>query len=144
MAQAMCTSFKVELLKGQHNFSAAGGHAFNIALFKAAAALGAGTTVYGATNEVGNTGSYSAGGLALTNVDPSSSGTTAMATFSANPSWSNVTFTDCTQALIYNTNGGNNRAVAVLDFGGNQVVTAGTFTINLPPVTSTTALLRFL
>lgn len=144
MTQAMCTSFKVELGKAQHNFSASGGHAFKIALYKAAATLGEATTAYSATNEVGNSGTYSAGGLALTNVDPSSSGTTGMITFGANPQWNNVTFTDCTQALIYNTNGGFNRAVAVLDFGGNQAVTAGTFTINLPSATSTTALLRFI
>ena len=144
MTQAMCASFKVELGRALHDFTATTGHAFKIALYKAAATLGATTTVYSVTNEVGDTGSYAAGGLALTNVTPSSSGTTAMITFGASPQWTGVTFTDCTQALIYNTNGGQNRAVAVLDLGGNQAVTAGTFTINLPTVTPTTALLRLL
>ena len=97
------------------------------------------TTVYSATNEVASA-NYTAGGFTLTNVDPSVSGTTAMATFSANPSWTNVTFTT-SQALIYNDSQ-SDKAVAVLDFGGNQTVTAGTFTINLPSVTASTALLR--
>lgn len=139
MTQAMCTSFKKELFFAQHNFAASGGHAFKVALFTSSATLDATTTAYSATNEVSSAG-YTAGGFALTNVDPSISGTTAMCTFSANPSWAGVTFTT-SQALIYNTSA-SNKAVAVLDFGGNQTVTAGTFTINLPAVTSTTALLR--
>jgi len=144
MTQALCTSFKLEMLKAQHNFLASGGHVFKIALFKAARTLNAGTTVYTSTDEVGASGTYSAGGFQLTNVDPSADGTTGMVTFSGNPQWTGVTFTDCTQALIYNTNGGSNRAVAVLDFGGNKAVTAGTFTINLPSATATTALMRFI
>ena len=144
MTQALCTSFKVEMLKAQHNFAAAGGHAFKVALFKAAKVLNAGTTVYNNSDEVAASGTYVAGGFPLTNVDPSADGTTGMVTFSGNPQWTGVTFTDCTQALIYNTNGGFNRAVAVLDFGGNQAVTAGTFIINLPSATATTALLRFI
>jgi len=146
VTQALCTSFKLEMLKAQHNFAASGGHTFKIALAKAGVVLSASTSNYSAlgANEVGNTGTYSAGGLILTNVDPSADGTTGMVTFSGNPQWTGVTFTDCTQALIYNTNGGSNLAVAVLDFGGNQAVTAGTFTINLPSATATTALLRFI
>ena len=143
MTQALCTTFKVEMLQTQHNFAAAG-HTFKIALFKAARVLDAGTTAYTSTNEVANSGTYSAGGFTLTNVTPSADGTTVMVTFGGNPQWTGVTFTDCTQALIYNTNGGFNRAVAVLDFGGNQAVTAGTFIINLPSATATTALLRFI
>jgi hypothetical protein len=139
MAQAMCTSFKVELLKAQHNFLASGGHTFKFALFTSSATLDATTTAYSATNEVSSV-NYTAGGFTLTNVDPSSSGTTALTTFSANPTWSNVTFT-ASQALIYNTSA-SNKAVAVLDFGGSQPVTAGTFTVNIPSATSTTAILR--
>ena len=145
MTQALCTSFKLEMLKAQHNFAASGGHTFKIALAKAGVVLSASTSNYSAlgANEVGNTGTYSAGGLTLTNVDPSADGTTGMVTFSGNPQWTGVTFTDCTQALIYNFSQ-SNKAVAVLDFGGNQAVTAGTFTINLPSATATTALLRFI
>lgn len=139
MSQAMCTSFKQELFGAVHNFLAAGGHTFKIALFTSTATLDASTTAYSATNEV-SSANYTAGGFTLTNLDPTVSGTTAMVSFAANPSWSNVSFTT-SQALIYNFSQGN-KAVAVLDFGGNQTVTAGTFTINLPSVTATTALLR--
>ena len=145
MAQALCTSFKLEMLKAQHNFAASGGHTFKIALAKAGVTLNASTANYSAlgANEVGNSGTYAAGGLILTNVDPSADGATAMVTFSGTPQWTGVTFTDCTQALLYNSSQ-SGKAVAVLDFGGNQAVTAGTFTINLPSATATTALLRFI
>jgi hypothetical protein len=135
----MCTSFKVELLKATHNFSASGGHTFKCAVYTPTATLDHATTTYSATDEV-SSGGYTAGGFTLTNSEPSASGTTAMATFSANPTWAAVSFT-ASQALIYNTSMGN-KAVAVLDFGGSQTVTIGSFEITLPPVTSTTALLR--
>ena len=143
MTQALCTSFKIEMLKAQHNFAASGGHTFKVALFKAAKVLNAATTAYNSTDEVPATGTYAAGGFELTRVDPSADGNTAMVTFSGNPQWTGVTITDCTQALIYNSSQ-SGKAVAVLDFGGNQAVTAGTFTINLPSATATTALLRFI
>lgn len=139
MTQAMCTSFKVEVLKAQHNFSASGGHVFKFALYTAAATLDHTTTTYSATNEVSSSG-YTPGGFTLTNVEPSSSGTTAMCTFSTNPAWTTVTFT-ASQALLYNSSV-SNKAVAVLDFGGSQSVLAGDFTVTLPAVTATTALLR--
>jgi hypothetical protein len=141
VTQAMCTSFKKELFTATHNFAASGGHAFKAALYTPTATLDASTTAYSATNEVSSAG-YTAGGFALTNVDPSTSGTTAISTFSANPTWTGVTFST-NQALIYNTTA-SNKAVAVLDFGGTQTVTAGTFTINLPPATASAALLRLL
>ena len=100
MSQAMCTSFKTELFSATHNFNASGGHTFKMALFTASATLDATTTAYSATNEVSSV-NYTAGGFTLTNVNPSSSGTTAMCTFSANPSWGSVTFS-ASQALIYN------------------------------------------
>ena len=139
MTQAMCTSFKKELFTATHNFAAAGGHTFKMALYVAAATLDATTTAYSASNEASGAG-YSAGGFTLTNVDPSTSGTTAMVTFSANPTWTSATFS-ASQALIYNTSA-SNKAVAVLDFGGTQTVTVGDFVVTLPAVTSTTALLR--
>lgn len=139
MTQAMCTSFKKELFSAEHNFNASGGHAFKIALFTAAATLNAATTVYDTPNEASGTG-YTAGGFALTNVNPSISGTVAMVTFAVNPLWVSASFS-ASQALIYNTSAGN-KAVAVLDFGGTQTVAAGDFMINFPAVTPTTALLR--
>ena len=139
MTQAMCTSFKVELFQAVHNFKASGGHQFKCALFTSSATLGASTTAYSATNEVVHA-NYTAGGFSLVNVDSSSSGTTAMQSFATNPTWSSVTFT-ASQALIYNATQ-SNKAIAVLDFGGSQSVVNGTFTINLPTVTASTALLR--
>lgn len=139
MTQAMCTSFKKELFTATHNFAAAGGHSFKFALYTPSATLDAATTAYSTLNEVSSSG-YTAGGFALTNVDPSQSGTTAMCTFAANPTWSGVTFTT-SQGLLYNDSQ-SDRAVAVFDFSGSQMVTAGTFTITLPSVTPTTALLR--
>lgn len=135
----MCTSFKRELFAAVHNFNAAGGHTFKAALFTGAAVLDASTTAYSASNEVASAG-YSAGGLALTNVDPAQSGTTAYVSFAANPQWVGVTFS-ASQALVYNASA-SNKAVAVLDFGATQMVTAGVFQINLPPAGPNTALLR--
>jgi hypothetical protein len=139
MTQAMCTSFKKELFEGAHSFLVSGGHTFKIALFTTAATLNEATTVYSSTDEAAGT-NYVAGGFTLVNVNPSVSGTTAMVTFSTNPTWSGATFS-ASQALIYN-NSASNKAVAVLDFGGTQTVSAGDFVITIPAVTSTTALLR--
>lgn len=139
MTQAMCTSFKKELFEAAHNFLASGGHVFKFALFTSAATLDAATTAYSATNEASGTG-YTAGGFTLTNVNPSTSGTTAMCTFSANPTWTGASFS-ASQALIYNTSA-SNKSVSVLDFGGTQTVTVGDFVVTIPAVTSSTALLR--
>jgi VCBS repeat-containing protein len=140
ISQAMCTSFKKELFMAVHNFSASGGDTFNMALYSSSASLDATTTAYSSTNEVPNGSGYTTGGLALTNTDPTTSGTTAMATFSANPQWTAASFTT-RGALIYNVTQ-SNKAVAVLDFGGDQTVSSGTFTVNLPAVDATHALLR--
>jgi hypothetical protein len=139
MTQAMCTSFKVELFKAQHNFSASGGHTFKFALYTPSATLDSTTTAYSATNEVTST-NYTAGGFTLTNVDPSSSGAVAMCSFSSNPTWTTVSFT-ASQGLLYNSSA-SNKAVAVFDFGGSQTVTVGDFVVTLPAVAPTTALLR--
>lgn len=141
MTQAVCTSFKSELLTAVHNFAASGGHTFKMALYTSAATLGASTTAYSATNEASGAG-YSAGGTTLTNVDPSTSGTVVMLTFGANPTWPSASFA-ASQGLIYNSSV-SNKAVMVLDFGGTQTVTSGEFVVTLPAVTSTTALLRLL
>jgi hypothetical protein len=139
----MCTSFKDELLEGVHDFRSSGGDTFKIALYTSSATLDATTTAYSATNEVANSGSYSAGGGALTNISPTTSGTTAFTDFD------DISFTSATitarGALIYNstpTHTYTNPAVAVLDFGGDKISTAGTFTIQFPAATSTEAIIR--
>lgn len=140
MAQAMCTSFKQQLFAGRHDFTA-GGHNFRIALFTGAVVLDASTAKYSTTGEVVSPG-YSAGGAALVNVSPTVSGTTVMVTFGNNPTWTGVTFTT-SQALIYNYSQSGD-TIAVFDFGGGQSVVNGTFTITMPLVSPTTALIRLI
>lgn len=136
----LCTSFKTELLKGVHNFSASGGDTFKLALYTNSASFDAATTAYTATNEVGNSGSYSAGGGTLTNVNPTSSGTTAFLDFD------DVSFTSATitarGALIYNSSAAGNPVVAVLDFGSDKTSTTGTFTIQFPTADASNAIVR--
>ena len=138
ISQAMCTSFKVELMQALHNFTNGTGNAFKIALYTSAATLGAGTTAYSATNEVSGTG-YTAGGNTLTNVTPTSSGTTAFTDF-ADTTWSSATIT-ARGALIYNSTN-SNRAVCVLDFGADKSSTNGDFTVVFPTADATNAIIR--
>ena len=135
----LCTSFKVELLKGIHNFSASGGDTFKIALYTSSATLDASTTAYSATNEVSGSG-YTAGGNTLTNVDPTSSGTTAFLDFD-DTTWSTATIT-ARGALIYNSSAVGNPAVAVLDFGADKTSTAGDFTVVFPTADASNAIVR--
>lgn len=138
----MCTSFKQQLLEGKHNFRS-GGHTFNLALFTSSATLGAATTDYAATNEASGTG-YSAGGQALSNVNPTTSGTTAFTDF-ADLTFSTATIT-ARGALIYNTTteggSGTTDAVIVLDFGADKTSTAGDFTIQFPTADASNAIIR--
>ena len=136
----MCTSFKVELMQGVHNFTASTGDAFKLALYNNSASFTAATTAYTATNEVGASGSYSAGGGTLTNVTPISSGTTAFTDF-ADLSFTSATIT-AYGALIYNDTAAGNPAVCVLDFGGAKTSTAGTFTIIFPTADASNAIIR--
>lgn len=146
LTQAMCTSFKTELLTGTHNFTNGTGNTFKIALFRATASIvgtyGAATTNYsdvtGNSDEASGSG-YSAGGNTLTNVTPTSSGTTAFTDFD-NTTWSTATIT-ASGALIYNSSA-SNAAVAVLDFGGDKTSTAGDFTIVFPSANATDAIIR--
>jgi hypothetical protein len=138
ITQAICTSFKQELMEGLHDFNASGGNAYKIALYTSSATLDATTTVYSATNEISGTG-YTAAGAALTNIDPTTSGTTAYLDFS-DVSWTSASFT-CAGAVIYNTTNGN-RTVAILNFGGDQTVAAGTFTIQMPTADASNAIIR--
>ena len=139
ITQAMCTSFKKELLEAGHNFKNSGGSAFKLALFTSSATLGASTTAYSTTNEVSGTG-YSADGSALTRVDPSTSGTTALTDF-ADLTFSTATIT-ANGALIYNDDASNDAAVIVLAFGGDKTSTAGDFTIQFPTADASNAIIR--
>lgn len=136
----MCTSFKVELLKGVHDFTNGTGDTFKLALYDNSAAFNASTTAYTASNEVGASGTYSAGGGALTNVTPTSSGTTAFTDF-ADISFTSATIT-AYGALIYNDTEAGDPAVCVLDFSGAKTSTNGTFTIIFPTADSTSAIIR--
>lgn len=138
ITQAMCTSFKVEILQGVHNFTNTTGDTFKIALYTSSASLDATTTAYSATNEVSGTG-YTAGGNTLTNVTPTSSGTTAYTDF-ADTTWSTATIT-ARGALIYNSSQ-SDAAVAVLDFGSDKTSTAGDFTIIFPTADASNAIIR--
>lgn len=136
----MCTSFKVELMQGVHNFTASTGNTFKLALYDNNASFTAATTAYTSSNEVPNSGSYTAGGGTLTNVTPTSSGTTAFTDF-ADLSFTSATIT-AYGALIYNDTAAGDPAVCVLDFGGAKTSTAGTFTIVFPAATASDAIIR--
>ena len=139
ITQAMCTSFKQELLEAGHNFKNSGGHTFKLALFTSSASLDASTTGYSTSNEVSGTG-YSAGGGTLTRVDPTTSGTTAFTDF-ADLTFSTATIT-ANGALIYNDDASNDAAVIVLAFGGDKTSTAGDFTIQFPTADASNAIIR--
>jgi hypothetical protein len=136
----MCTSFKVELMQAVHNFTASTGNTFKLALYDNTASFTAATTAYTATNEVANSGTYSAGGGTLTNVTPVSTGTTAFTDF-ADLSFTTATIT-AFGALIYNDTAAGDPTVCVLDFGGAKTSTAGTFTIVFPTADSSNAIIR--
>ncbi len=138
ISQAMCTSFKVELMTGTHNFTASSGNSFKLALYTSSASLGAATTAYTSSNEASGT-NYTATGAALTNVTPVASGTTAIADF-ADLTFSNATVT-ARGCLIYNDTN-SDKAVAVLDFGGDKTSTAGDFTIQFPAADASNAIIR--
>ena len=136
----MCTSFKTELLRAVHNFTASSGNTFKLALYTNSASFTAATTAYTATNEVANSGSYSAGGGTLVSVTPTSSGTTAFCDF-ADLDFTSATIT-ARGALIYNSSAAGDPAVAVLDFGADKTATNGTFTIQFPTADATNAIVR--
>ena len=135
----MCTSFKKELLEAKHNFLNSGGSTFNLALYTNSASFTAATTAYTSSNEVSGTG-YTAKGAALTRVDPSTSGTTALTDFS------DLTFSTATVtargALIFNDTASGDPAVVVLDFGGDKTSTAGDFTVVFPTADASNAIIR--
>ena len=138
ITQAVANSFKTEVLTAVHNFTVTTGDTFKIALFTSSATLSKSTTAYSATNEVSGTG-YSSGGNTLTSVTPALSTDTACCDFS-DSSWTTATIT-ARGALIYNSSH-SDKAVVVLDFGGDKTSTAGTFTIQFPAADASNAILR--
>jgi hypothetical protein len=139
----MATSFKQQVLEAVHDFRLTGGDTFKLALYTNSASFTAATTAYTATNEVGDSGSYAAGGGDLTRINPTTSGTTAFADFA------DLTFTSATitarGALIYNstpTHTYTNPVVAVLDFGSDKTSTSGDFQIVFPTADATNAIIR--
>jgi hypothetical protein len=147
ITQAMCTAFKSEVLKATHNFSASGGNSFKLALYaeggggksSTTATLGATTTAFTTTGEVASSGTYVTGGLALTNIDPTTGGTTGFTDF-ADKSFTTATIT-AMGAMIYNDTN-SDKSVCILDFGSNKTSTAGTFTITFPAAAASTAIIR--
>ena len=137
---AIYNSFKKELLEATHNFSNPGGNSFKLAMYTNSATLGKSTTSFTTGNEVSSpSGGYSSGGKALVNTGTSLATNTAITDFS-DLSFVGVTIT-ARGALIYNDTNGD-KAVAVLDFGGDKTASAGTFTIQFPAFTTSAAILR--
>ena len=138
ITSTLTTSFKKELLEATHNFKASGGNSFKLALYTSSATMGATTTAYSTSQEVSGT-NYTAGGAALTNVTPSSTGTTAVTDFS------DLTFSTATitarGCMIYNDTN-SDKSVATIDFGGDKTSTAGDFTVVFPAKAASTAIIR--
>lgn len=141
----MPTSFKVELLKAVHDFTASTGDTFKIALIKAAAAgsgtFGAATTNYSdlGSDELDSGNGYTTGGNTLVSITPVAAGTTAVCDFD-NTTWSAATFTT-SGALIYNSTA-SNAAVAVISFGADQQVTAEDLSLQFPAALAATAIIK--
>ena len=139
---AICNTFKKELLQGKHDFDTSS-DTYKLAMYTSAATLGASTENYATTNEVSSSG-YTAGGSALVNQGVKVSSGVAITDF-ADLSFTGVTLT-ARGALIYNTTidggSGTTDAVCVLDFGGDKTATAGTFTIQFPAFTTSAAIIR--
>ena len=138
ITQAMATSFKKELLEAKHNFLASGGNSFKLALYTSSATMSATTTAFTTTNQASGT-NYTSGGNALTNVNPTSSGTTGFTDF-ADLTFGTATIT-ARGCMIYNDTNAD-RAVAVFDFGGDKTSTAGSFTISFPTADASNAVIR--
>jgi hypothetical protein len=136
ITQAVCNSFKQELLQGLHDLD---GHTLKLALYTSSATLGPTTTAFSTTNESSGT-NYTSGGATIANVAVAVSGTVAYVDFD-DVSFSSATINDAAGALIYNSSA-SNRAIAVIDFGSTKSVSSGTLTISLPSASASTALIR--
>ena len=138
ITSTLTTSFKKELLEAVHNFSASGGNSFKLALYTSSATLGATTTAFTTTGQSSGT-NYTSGGSALTNIAPTSSGTTGFCDFSdLTFGTTTVTARGC---MIYNDTN-SDKSVATIDFGGDKTSTAGDFTIVFPAAAASTAIIR--
>ena len=142
ITSAICNSFKAEVLKAVHNFTASSGNSFKLALYTSSATLNKSTTAYASTNEISNTSgsAYSAGGSALTSVTPVLSSDTAVCDFS-DLSFTSASFT-ANGCLIYNDTASGDPAVCAIAFGSDKTVTSGTFTIQFPTADADNAIIR--
>jgi hypothetical protein len=138
ITSAICNSFKVEILKKIHDFTASSGDTFNLSLYTSSATLSKSTTAYTTSNEVATASGYTAKGKALTSVTPVLSSDTAVCDF-ANTSWTSASFT-ARGCLIFNDTASGDPAVCSIDFGGDKTVTSGTFTIEFPAASAGTAI----
>ena len=144
ITQAVCDSFKKELLEGEHDFRSSGGDQFKLALYGSSASLSNTTTAYTTSQEVGASGTYAAGGGNLTSTGAGATNNTSFIDFS------DISFTSASisaqAAVIYNSNTSattnTNAAVMVLDFGAVKTSTSGTFTVQFPTNNATSAILR--
>ena len=141
ITQAIANSFKKELLEGEHNFKQTGGDVFKLAMYVSTATINSATTSFTTSGEVSPASSYASGGKALVNLG------TSLVTGVAKVDFDNLSFTNITVtargAMIYNTSAtATNAAVAVLDFGADKTATSGTFTIQFPAPTNTSAIIR--
>ena len=142
ITSAICNSFKAEVLKAVHNFTASSGNSFKLALYTSSATLNKSTTAYASTNEISNTSgsAYSAGGSALTSVTPVLSSDTAVCDFS-DLSFTSASFT-ANGCLIYNDTASGDPAVCAIAFGSDKTATNGTFTIQFPTADASNAIIR--
>ena len=138
ITQAMCTSFKQELMEAEHDFTTAA-HTMRAALYTSSATLSAATTAYTTSNEASGT-NYTAKGNALTNVTPTTSGTTALTDF-ADTTWASSTIT-ARGSLIFTDTHASDAAVIVLDFGSSKSSSSGDFTIQFPAADASNAIIR--
>jgi hypothetical protein len=142
ITSAVANTFKTEVLKAVHNFTATSGNTFNLALYTSSATLSASTTAYSSSNEITNSSgtAYSAKGNALTSVTPVLDSSTAVCDF-ADTSWTSASFT-ANGCLIFNDSASGDPAVCAVAFGGDKTVSSGTFTIQFPAAAATTAIVR--
>ena len=142
ITSAVCNTFKTEVLRAIHNFTASSGNSFKLALYTSSATLNKSTTAYSSSNEISNTSgsAYSAGGAALTSVTPALSTDTACCDFS-DLSFTSASFT-ANGCLIYNDTASGDPAVCAIAFGSDKTVTSGTFTIQFPTADASNAIIR--
>ena len=142
ITSAICNTFKTEILKAVHNFTATSGNTFNLALYTSSATLSASTTAYSDTAEITNSSgtAYTAKGNALTSVTPVLDSSTAVCDF-ADTSWTSASFT-ANGCLIFNDSASGDPACCAVAFGGDKTVSSGTFTVQFPAAAATTAIVR--